>query len=245
MIISLTPLRNWLAARLNRRSRPRLPHHHHTLDVLAQPDFPLPYAVAHCPVAQRYRLLLGALDWTHFPQRDPCRPWPGPTPCARAAYVAAFLIKVDLRLRYMSDLHRYLLEHPALAWLIGFPLAPDGTPRLPAPRQFGRVLRNLDNAPLQFLLSAAVSLIGDALPPDVLLGDTISLDTKHIVAWVKENNPKQHMRDRYVKERQPKGDPDCGLGCKERRDRAESVTATPTTNPVPAAHLAVAQYYWG
>jgi hypothetical protein len=107
------------------------------------------------------------------------------------------------------------------------------------------VLRRLDNAALQFLLTATVRLIEAELPPGEVLGDVISLDTKHIIAWVKENNLKEHMRDRYLKERQPKGDPDCRLGCKERRNRLAPPEATPTTNPVPAAHLAVGQYYWG
>ncbi|MBE7471966.1 MAG: hypothetical protein HS114_22755 [Anaerolineales bacterium] len=44
----------------------------------------------------------------------------------------------------------------------------------------------------------------------------ISLDTKHILAWVKENNPKAYVLegDRLDKTRQPKGDRDCKLGCK-------------------------------
>jgi hypothetical protein len=51
----------------------------------------------------------------------------------------------------MADLRRYLLEHPALAWAIGFPLAADGAPCLLGARQFGRVLRRLDNAALRHL----------------------------------------------------------------------------------------------
>ncbi|HHW88429.1 MAG TPA: hypothetical protein GX400_19765, partial [Chloroflexi bacterium] len=56
--------------------------------------------------------------------------------------------------------------------------------------------------------------------PDIDFGDIIALDTKHITAWVKENNLKTFVRDRYNKERRPKGDPDCRLGCKRRENSA-------------------------
>jgi hypothetical protein len=63
-----------------------------------------------------------------------------------------------------------------------------------------------------------VVLIGQELATaGVPLGESISLDTKHILAWVKENNPKAYLPNgRYDKQRQPKGDPDCRLGCKRR-----------------------------
>jgi hypothetical protein len=79
----------------------------------------------------------------------------------------------------------------------------------------------------------------------------VALDTKHIIAWVKENNRKAYVKDgRYDKTKQPAGDPDCRLGCKRKHNQAkgqegvEAIT-TPTTNPVPAKHLAVGEYYWG
>ena len=52
------------------------------------------------------------------------------------------------------------------------------------------------------------------------------------------------MPDRYNKNKQPAGDPDCRLGCKRRHNRA-TPPATPTRNPVPAATLKVGEYYWG
>jgi hypothetical protein len=205
----------------------------------------LPAHLANCPIMLRYQRLLLPLDWPQFPERDTHRPWPGPSPTPRAPFVAAYLVKLNEHLHSMADLRRFLTEHPALAWLIGFPLNTEGQPILPSPRQFGRVLRTLDNECLQFLLSASIQLFADNLPPGMPLGDVISLDTKHILAWVRENNPKEHIRDRFLKERHPKGDPDCRLGCKERRNRPPDTSLTPTTNPVPAAHLTVGQFYWG
>jgi hypothetical protein len=238
---------------------------------LAQPNATLPAFVSACPVAGRYLDLLGPLDWAHFPERPANQPWPGPTPAARAPYVAAYLVKLDEGLCSMGRLRRYLCAHPALVWILGFPLTPDPTAphgfavaaSLPSRRQFGRVLRELDNAAAQFLLDATVQLIAHELPPDVSFGDVIAGDTKHILAWVQENNPKQYVEERYDKTKQPQGDPDCKLGCKKRHNKgdgngapagataagsppaAASPPATPPTNPIPASQASVGEFHWG
>jgi hypothetical protein len=238
------------------------------LERLAQPDAVLPEFVAADPVARKYLDLLGPLDWAHFPERPTQHPWPGPTPAPRAPYVAAFLVKLNEGLRSMGHLRRYLLEHPALVWLLGFPLVPDPTAAhgfaversVPSRRQLGRVLRELDPAAAQFLLTATVQLIVAELPPAGTFGDVVSGDTKHILAWVKENNPKAYVSNRYDKTQQPRGDPNCKLGCKKRRNQGEangdpattpqpaaaaSSSATPTTNPAPASHVTVGEFHWG
>jgi hypothetical protein len=179
------------------------------------------------------------------------------------------LVKLDEGLRSMGHLRRYLCEHPALVWILGFPLLPDPTAphgfavahSLPSRRQFGRVLRELDNAAAQFLLDGTVHLLRQALPADVNFGDVVALDTKHILAWVTENNPKAYVRARYDKTQQPKGDPDCKLGCKKRHNKGDGdggadtgahgasstapAPATPTTAPLPASQTSVGEYYWG
>jgi hypothetical protein len=196
---------------------------------LAQPEAALPAFVVHDAVTRKYLDLLGPLDWTHFPERPANHPWPGPTPAPRAPYVAAYLIKLNEGLRSLGKLRTYLLEHPALVWSLGFPLVADPTApygfdvarSLPTRRQLGRVLRELDNAAAQFLLDGTVQLLRMELPADVNFGDVIALDTKHIIAWVKENNPKAYVSDRYDKTKQPKGDPDCKLGCKKRHNKGD------------------------
>ena len=127
------------------------------------------------------------------------------------------------------------------------------------------MLRELDNAAAQFLLDGTVQLLRLELPANVNFGDVIALDTKHIIAWVKENNPKAYVSDRYAKTKQPKGDPDCKLGCKKRHNQGDgdggSAAATvytpaaappplppprtPTTNPIPARQASVGEYYRG
>jgi hypothetical protein len=259
-----------------RPTPPAVPLQRPNLAQLAQPAAALPAFVAACPVAQRYLELLGPLDWAHFPERPTDRPWPGSPPAPRAPYVAAYLVKLNEGLTSMGHLRRYLLEHPALVWLLGFPLAPDPqAPQgfdvarsVPLRRQLGRVLRDLDNAAAQFLLAGTVHLIRQELPPELQasFGDVISLDTKHILAWVKENNPKAYVAERFDKTRQPTGDPDCKLGCKRRHNIGEGPTAaatasdaaapatpaaspagsaTPTTDAVAASQVSVGEYYWG
>jgi hypothetical protein len=208
---------------------PIIPLQRPHLAALACPDAQLPAFVTQCAVARKYLALLGPLDWAHFPERPTHRPWPGKAPAPRAPYVAAYLVKLNEGLRYMSTLRAYLTEHPALVWLLGFPLVPDPAApcgfdveaSLPDRRQFGRILRELPNPALQFLLDGTVTRIGAALPPDVNFADAISGDTKHVMAWVRENNPKAYVAERFNKHQQPTGDPDCKLGCKRRHNRGE------------------------
>ena len=227
----------------------------------------LPKFVQDCPEAMQVLTLLGDLDWEHFPERPTNRAWPGPTPAPRAPFAAAYLVKLEERLPTFKKLREHLVQHPALVWVLGFPLVPDPTQpwgfdperSVPSRKQLGRVLRELDNGALQFLLAASVRCIADVLPPDIDFGDVIALDTKHIIAWVKENNPKTFVRNRYDKAHRPKGDPDCRLGCKRRENSAPSAQsgdascsatdATPTTAGNPASEtlppLSKGEYYWG
>ena len=226
------------------------------LHTLAQHRRHLPRFVRQSPVAMRYLQLLGPLAWAQFPERDLELGY-HMHPVPYAAFAAACLIKVDHHLATMGALRRYLLEHPALIWLIGFPLVSsrrypwgfDAEASLPTRRHFTRLLRTMPNSPLQYLLDSSVTLLQMELAEVGLrLGEYISLDTKHIIAWVKENNPKAYVSDRYNKEKQPKGDPDCRLGCKRRHNQRVSSAdppPTPTTEPLPANTLSVGEYYWG
>lgn len=224
------------------------------LNRLAQVRARLPSFVQTCPTAQRYLDLLGSLDWDSLPERDPHRAWPGPQPQPRAAYVASYLVKVEEGLRYMSDLHRFLQERPSLIWLFGFNLYPDASQihgfdvgkSLPSSKHFGRVLRELPNACLQTLLTSSVHNLQANLPQAVNFGQSISLDTKVILAWVKENNPKTFIPEsqRLDKTCQPTGDPDCKLGCKKKANQPPN-EAEPEQK---ASHTNFGQqdvYFWG
>ena len=236
------------------------PHHQRskrpTLHQLAQNPGLLPRIVQQSAVAMRYLNLLGSLNWECFPERDLETDW-GTPPVPFASFAAACLVKLNQRLVYMSHLHQYLADHPALVWVLGFPLVPslkypwgfDAQASLPTPRHFTRMLRRLPNPKFQFLLDETVRLLQAELSTEVDdFGQAISLDTKHILAWVRENNPKDYVQDRYDKSKQPTADPDCRLGCKRRRNQrvsSKQLPPTPSDNPVPANTIAVGEYHWG
>ncbi|MGH8246093.1 MAG: hypothetical protein ACREUU_06650, partial [Gammaproteobacteria bacterium] len=212
----------------------------------------LPECVTSSPTVMRCFEWLAPLDWAHFPERNLHRNW-GQFQTPYAALAAAELIRLNENLPSMNALHRFLIEHPGFISLLGFPLslAPEmplgfnPLASLPDERHFTRLLRHMPNSAVQFLLADSVRLILAELRaqhlPDV---DCISLDTKHILAWVKENNPKAYVPDRFNKDKQPAGDPDCRLGCKRRHNRVAS-SATPTRNPMSASTLKVGEYHWG
>ncbi len=217
----------------------------HTLWQL--PEF-LPACVTTAPTMMRCLDLLGPLDWGHFPERNLQRNW-GQVTIPYAALAAAELIRLNEAIPSMGMLHRCLIEHPGFIWLLGFPLSP--TPEtplgfnplasLPTARHLTYLLRTLPNPTLQFLLADSVRLILSELQTLGLASiDCVSLDTKHILAWVKENNPKAYVSERFNKHKQPRGDPDCKLGCKRRRNQS-----TPSRNPTAAKTLKVGEYYWG
>lgn len=234
---------------------------------LAQmPTNQLPEFVQESKIALHYLHWLGRLAWHHFPERsalaDDGHKWRGPTPQSAAPFVAALLIKIDRQLPHMSDLRQFLVEHPALVWVLGFPLTSseqfrwgfDVEASLPRHQHFTRLLQQLPNSALQFLLSDTLRLIQNELPASLNFGDEISLDTKHIIAWVRENNPKEFIHGgRFHKEKQPKGDKDCRLGfkafgnqSKQKNDDLTSVEPpTPTTNGKPASHARPGEYLWG
>ena len=217
----------------------------------------LPPFVQESAVALRYLDWLSPLAWDRFPERN--LTWQ-PTPIPYAALAAACLIKLDQQLVSMGRLRQYLVEQPALIWLCGFPVQPaphhpcgfDPAASLPTARHLTRMLRDLPADALQFLLTSSVALLQAELAPcGVRLGECISLDTKHIIAWVKENNPKAYVSHRYDKTQQPAGDPDCKLGCKRRHNRRapgtdeQAAPPTPTHNPRAANTVAVGEFYWG
>lgn len=211
------------------------------------PQF-LPKCVADSPTIMRLLDLLGPLDWAHFPERNLQRDW-GQVSIPYATLAAAELIRLEESLPSAKRLRRHLLEHPGFIWLLGFPLtlAPElplgFSPRasLPTHRHFTRLLRKVPNPTLQFLLADSVQLIRTELAArHIPAPDCVSLDTKHIIAWVKENNPKAYVPNRYDKTQQPRGDPDCRLGCKRKRNRT-----APNHEGIPGSGVSVGEYYWG
>ena len=221
-------------------------------DLYAHPQL-LPEKIAASSDALHCLNLLGPLDWSAFPERDLQRDW-GQETTSYSAFAATCLLKIDQQMTSFSHLAGYLTDHPEMAWLLGFPsinAAKDSfQPNLPTARHFPRLLHKMPNGCAQFLLDSSVkALLAEFQRRGIAISETVSLDTKHILAWVKENNPKAYIKsDRFNKEKQPPGDPDCKLGCKRRHNQRASnkePPATPTSNPVPADTISVGEFYWG
>ena len=190
------------------------------------------------------------MGWQQLP-RPTQRQWFGQQPIPLAAYIGTYFVKLIHQIQTMGQLRRFLVAHPPLVWALGFPLIADQTAEhgfsaeasLPTRRQLNRMLTELDNNVLQSLLTIQVKRLQSLLPP--AFGQTISLDTSHIVAWVKENNPREYIKDgRYDKTRQPVGDPDCKVGCKKRHNR---LLSTPAKEGFPASEIVTTtgEFYWG
>jgi len=239
-------------------TRPTATTQRPNLHALAHQPEQLPRFVRESPVAMRYLQLLGPLAWDQFPERNllhkkgfPAVPY--------APFVAACLVKLDQHIVYMSQLRQYLVEHPALVWVLGFPLVPstrfswgfDVEASLPTHRHLTRMFREIPNDRLQFLLDSSVALVQAELQPlGISLGQAISIDTKHILAHVQENNPKAYVKvaDRLDKTRQPKGDPNCKLGCKRKRNQPppeESAARPPHKASRSTNFSANDEYFWG
>jgi hypothetical protein len=217
---------------------------------LAWSDRQLPSFVRHCAVTMSFIQQFRLLDWERLPLPSVQRGF-GQMPAPLAAYIGSFLVKLSCGLRSTGELQQFLANHPALIWALGFPLVTDyDSPcgfdpeaSIPSRRQLNRVLTKMPNDRLQLLLDGQVRRLQVLLPDD--FGQTVSLDTKAILAWVKENNPKQFIKEgRFDKTRQPAGDPDCRVGCKRRHNRK---TTTPTKEGQSAAGLPVSigEFYWG
>lgn len=231
----------------------------------------LPSYITQSPTIMRVLDLLGPLDWEHFPERD-LKPGFGFPPIPYAAVAAAELIKLNEGLRGLKQLRLFLSEHLGFISLLNFSAhhqfnsgfsfnTPPPASCLPTQRHLTRMLREMPNDALQFLMADSVVLIRDELARrGIVIGECISLDTKHILAWVQQNNPKAYVAERFTKNKQPAGDPDCRLGCKRRRNvpeaqapgigHTEHTKHTPTTKPVTAKPVtakgvSMGEFYWG
>lgn len=251
---------NSIITLFRRLTQPDQPPSARLLNDWAQHRQQLPPFVRGSAVAMKYLDFLSPLAWHTLPQRA-SPPHAQQPAISYAAFAAACLIKLDQQLVSMSSLRDYLLDHPELLWLLGFPCHPDPgcswgfDPQrsLATSRHLTRLLRLTPNEVLQLLLDSTVALLEAELTDlGFSLSEAISLDTKHILAWVTENNPKAYVSEgrRLDKTRQPKGDKDCKLGCKRKRNRPpkeeQGQPQTPTKEPRPPTNFSAHdQYYWG
>ena len=182
------------------------------------------------PVVKEYRALFSLFDWSIVEQWEAQQSDRGRPGHPISAYLKAFLLRVHQKLIYTSELRHFLVTHPLLILELGFRLEHDPSAdygfdiekTLPCRFWLGQKLRNLDQDLLQQLLHATVVALQAEIPG---LGETVAFDVKHIYAWVKENNERAYVPERYDKTKRPVGDPDCRLGVKKSSNQ-EKAAAT-------------------
>jgi hypothetical protein len=181
----------------------------------------------HDPVVQRYRGFFALFDWTQAPDPavDPSRP--GKRPHPQSAYLKALLLKREEGMSSCTQLRRYLLEHPLVVLELGFrpvlkrdlPYGFDVAKTVPTDRWLRQQPHELSQAVLQDLLAATVRDLREEIPG---LGEVVAFDVTHIYAFVKENNSRVYVKERFKKEQQPRGDRDCKLGVKKSTNREQA-----------------------
>jgi len=177
------------------------------------------------PLVQEYRAFFSQLDWSAVDRWQASRSaYCGSHGHPISAYLKAFLVRIKQGLIYTKQLRDFLLQHPLLVIELGFQLKLnwhadygfDVESTLPSRYWFGEKLRELDRTLLQDLLAATVAALKEEIPG---LGEVVAFDVKHIYAWVKENNSRAYVKDRYDKTQIPVGDPDCKLGVKRSTNK--------------------------
>lgn len=169
-------------------------------------------------------------DWSQVVERREDKAWPGSKPHPEKAYIKALLIKKQENLAYITDLRRFLVKHPLLVLEIGFiPVADpqavygfDVEQTVPGDRWLRHKQQWLANETLQALFKKTVEALQAEIPG---LGQTVVADVKHLYAWVKENNPREYIPDRFDPAKQPSGDPHCRLGVKRSSNQADDPTS--------------------
>ena len=191
-------------------------------------------------VVQDYRDFFALLEWQLVEQWQQQRDIRGRPGHPMSAYLKAYLIRIREGFLYTTQLRRFLLKHPLLVIDLGFHLVLDPShpygfdveQTVPCDYWLRHQLRSLDQGLLQALLQATVHALQQEIPG---LGEVVAFDVKHIYAWVRENNPRESIRDRFCKERQPSGDPDCRVGVKRS-----------TNQELPdGSKKEVKEYLWG
>ncbi len=196
--------------------------------------------MAFDPLVMRYRAFFALFDWDAVFPSPSGIPGPGKPAHPEIAYLKALLVKICEHQQYMTQLRRFLIEHPLLVLELGFhPVADeqcvygfDPGQTVPCARWLRHKQRTLDRKKLHALLQATITALQAEIPG---LGEVVSFDVKHLYAWVQENNPRVHLPYRFATDRRPKGDPDCRVGVKKASNHERDDGSTSTRK----------EYLWG
>lgn len=178
------------------------------------------------PIVASYRRFFSFLDWSVVDRWQAARSSRGRPGHPESASLKACLIRIKEGFSYASDLRTFLVNHPLLVLDLGFHLVLDPAclfgfdveRTVPCRYWWNQKLRDLDRTVLQDLLASTVAALQAEIPG---LGETVAFDMKHLYAWVKENNERAYVPERYDKTRRLAGDPDCLLGVKRRPTKSK------------------------
>ena len=199
---------------------------HHATPLRTTPDLEHPFlqTLHQDPTVQRYRILFALVDEI-APLPNPHKRGPKKGKNSDLVYLKAYVVQLNEPLRFFTHLRTFLLERPALAASMGFVLkgySPqygfDPQRTVISAHQFSQKLRTgKQNRAKELFLQTVrtLKILG------VLTGN-VSCDTAEVHAPIKENNPKQYVKDRFDKENIPNAAPSARLGVKptHEKDRA-------------------------
>lgn len=152
---------------------------------------------------KNYELLFNNLDSCGLISKP--RPKGGRSPYHPAHLLRALIYKNLRGLTNLSDLVDDISNNPSVALKCGF----DILKPLPSVERFSRFL---DQTPNELLQDIRLDLVYKLIKADQIKGRYLSLDSCPIPASVRENNLKTSVKDRFLKGKLIKGDPDAGLG---------------------------------
>lgn len=132
----------------------------------------LTLVLTHDPVVQRYRRWFALFEWSVVPPRSADRAWPGPQSHPQSAYIKVLLVKLCEGYSSITQLRRFLVEHPLLVLELGFlPVFDESQPygfdiqrTLPGDRWLRHQQHTLDPSLLHHLLVATVHALLAAHP---------------------------------------------------------------------------------
>lgn len=116
------------------------------------------------------------------------------------------LVYKNLRcINSLSDLYRDLSNNPSALLCCGF----DIRKPIPSVERFSSFLRSTPNKSLAKIRN---KLVSELIQTNTIKGEFLSIDSCPILANVKENNLKTNVKNRFDKNKFPKGDKDSRLG---------------------------------
>jgi len=146
-----------------------------------------------------YDAVFDHLDLSHIKELTHAT---GRKPFSRQAICRALIYGNLERIRTLSELETEFSTNLAIAYKCGFD-------NPPSRHRFEEFLHNTPNEILQKVRRKQVKTL---ISLGVISGKFLSIDSTSVIAWVRENNPKMFLKDKFNKRKFPKGDTDARLG---------------------------------